>query len=222
MMMRTRRGTGDAQGRGAGPTGRREGGRRGGGGRGGGRRAAAAALVPALLLPRGAANPAGASDAGAAPAVGGPEQAAAVGAPEQAAAALASVVIPGAYWWFVLVPSERRSLARSKRKGAVDEYLNELEEEGGGGRALERWFYTDWLRVRRGMRARAARRAAGAAAPSAQEAARDDADVEKVEGIEDRSSLDGVDDPAFLALDNPLVVAAALIAVGVAAAYAVR
>lgn len=51
------------------------------------------------------------------------------------------------FWWAVLVPSERASVGRSKRMGALGQYLDDLENSEG--RSLERWFYTDWLRQRR-------------------------------------------------------------------------
>lgn len=38
-------------------------------------------------------------------------------------AVLGTVAAAAAYWWLVVVPSERGSLARDKRKGAVGQYL---------------------------------------------------------------------------------------------------
>lgn len=60
---------------------------------------------------------------------------------------LLSVAASAAYWWGVVVPSERASLGRSKRRGAVKAYLDELQ--GDEGRVAERWFYTDWLDQKR-------------------------------------------------------------------------
>lgn len=42
---------------------------------------------------------------------------------------LGATVGAGAYWWYVVVPSERASLARSKRRGSVREYLQELNQD---------------------------------------------------------------------------------------------
>jgi hypothetical protein len=60
--------------------------------------------------------------------------------------------------------AERVSLSRSKRRGPIKEYLDELDAAAGGGdsgdgggggeRGLERWFFTDWLRARRRKGAR--------------------------------------------------------------------
>lgn len=47
-----------------------------------------------------------------------------------------------AYWWLVLVPSERQTLAKAKRKGAVGDYLLQIESQDD--RKLERWFYSNW------------------------------------------------------------------------------
>ena len=157
------------------------------------------------------------------------------GLSQQAVAAILSIVAPGAYWWFVLVPSERRSLARSKRRGAVNEYLTSIEEDGQG-RALERWFYTDWLKVRRGLRDRTRREASSSSLPNSSpddsdrstDTPMDDSstatetDEVKVERIEERSSLDGTEAPAFLSLDNPLIATAIIIALGVLLAYLAR
>lgn len=33
----------------------------------------------------------------------------------------------GAYWWYVVVPTERAAVGRSKRLGALNNYLGELE-----------------------------------------------------------------------------------------------
>eukprot|EP00239_Pterosperma_sp_CCMP1384_P005976 CAMPEP_0197855932 /NCGR_PEP_ID=MMETSP1438-20131217/27534_1 /TAXON_ID=1461541 /ORGANISM="Pterosperma sp., Strain CCMP1384" /LENGTH=204 /DNA_ID=CAMNT_0043471195 /DNA_START=302 /DNA_END=916 /DNA_ORIENTATION=- len=56
---------------------------------------------------------------------------------------LVVTLAPALYWWLVLVPSERQSLAKNKRRGEVKEYLEQIE--GDESRVMERWFYTDWL-----------------------------------------------------------------------------
>ena len=142
-------------------------------------------------------------------------------------AVLASVSLVGGYWWLVLVPSERRSLAKSKRRGEVNEYLNELEEatstsqqSGNQMRALERWFYTDWLEQRRGLKKRRESRStattrADMSTAGNMETGSESEEEKKVRDIEARSSLDGEAQPAFLSLDNPIVLTAVLTAVGV-------
>ena len=115
----------------------------------------------------------------------------------------------------------------------MNEYLTSIEEDGQG-RALERWFYTDWLKVRRGLRDRTRREASSSSLPNSSPDDRstdtpmDDSstvmetDEVKVERIEERSSLDGTEAPAFLSLDNPLIATAIIIALGVLLAYLAR
>lgn len=58
-----------------------------------------------------------------------------------------------AVWWYVLVPSERTNLARSKRTGPLNDYLEDLREEDArsnsslftGQKKVERWLLSDWL-----------------------------------------------------------------------------
>jgi len=50
-----------------------------------------------------------------------------------------------AYWWFALVPTARARLAVNKRTGALRTYLEELKADRTNTRALERWFYSEWL-----------------------------------------------------------------------------
>jgi len=61
------------------------------------------------------------------------------------AGVLLLTVVTGAYWWLVIVPSERASLAKAKRRGGVRSYLDDLEASPTDERQAERWFYTDWL-----------------------------------------------------------------------------
>jgi len=123
-----------------------------------------------------------------------------------AALAVAGVA-PACYWWLVVVPSERRKLAREKRGGGVNEYLADLEASAPEQRQLEKWFYTDWLRKREGRRMR--RRAQNgdvldAASSAASEVASRAASEDEVDP--------GGAEPAFLSLDNPLVATAVLLA----------
>ena len=118
--------------------------------------------------------------------------------------ALASPIGLAAYWWLVLVPQERRALAKSKRRGSLSSYLDELE--GDDSRALERWFYTDWRKKRQEKAERDARRRAsiadaerrGASSPSP-------ADIELE--LEREADAAAAEDPSCLSLDNPDVVA---------------
>ena len=93
------------------------------------------------------------------------------------------------YWWSVLVPSERRSLAKSKRRGALNTYLEELE--GDETRGLERWFYTDYLD----------KRAAKKRTKTASTGMTDREDLVAEDGGEDERD----EEPDFFSLDNPLV-----------------
>jgi hypothetical protein len=74
----------------------------------------------------------------------------------------------GAYWWLSVVPSARRTLAKEKRAGPLNEYLVNLQQNPN--KQLERWFYTDWLQQlqrRQGLtQSAAAKRTAAAAEAS--------------------------------------------------------
>jgi len=56
---------------------------------------------------------------------------------------LAAVALMVVYWWYVLVPNARVTLAVNKKKGNLKEYLAELKQDDSRG--LERWFYSTWL-----------------------------------------------------------------------------
>jgi hypothetical protein len=137
-----------------------------------------------------------------------------------------------AYWWLSVVPSARRTLAKEKRAGPLNQYLNELQEDSG--RELERWFYTDWLRQlqqRQQMaRAAAAKRAAAAAVqPTTLTGSQQQAQQQERQHVpgettpaQPSSSLqdpqtvgaDVEDDkvPSFWSLDNPILATAAILA----------
>jgi cobalamin biosynthesis Mg chelatase CobN len=82
---------------------------------------------------------------------------------------LAAAAGAGAFWWYSLVPTLRRNLAKEKRSGGeVNKYLVEIQSDES--RAVERWFYTDWLqqlRQRQQLAAQAAAKRAAAAAAAA-------------------------------------------------------
>jgi hypothetical protein len=81
---------------------------------------------------------------------------------------LAVTIGAAAYWWWSVVPSARHTLAKEKRKGPLNEYLVELQQNPDRG--VERWFYTDWLRQlqrRQQLAAQAAAKRAAAATNSA-------------------------------------------------------
>lgn len=52
-------------------------------------------------------------------------------------------------WEKVLVPQKRLELSRSKRGGEVKQLLDEIQD-APSERALERWFFSDWLEARNG------------------------------------------------------------------------
>lgn len=61
-------------------------------------------------------------------------------------AIVASIAVPFAAWWFVVVPNRRREIAVSKRRGEVREYLEELAESPEDTRKAEKWMYDRYLR----------------------------------------------------------------------------
>jgi hypothetical protein len=140
------------------------------------------------------------------------------------------------YWWYSVVPSARRTLAKEKRSGPLSEYLQDLQQNPN--KPLEQWFYTDWLRQleRRQQMAKAAaakRATAGSAGPDTnlqQQAAiqgqtemlpqqgqrgpvlqNDSAEVSSKR--EDIASAEAEDDkqPLFWSLDNPILATAAML-----------
>jgi hypothetical protein len=70
-----------------------------------------------------------------------------------------------------VVPSARRTLAKEKRAGPLNEYLVDLQQNPN--KQLERWFYTDWLQQlqrRQELTQSAAAKRAGAAAEASRAA----------------------------------------------------
>lgn len=125
-------------------------------------------------------------------------------------AVLGSAFGLAAYWWYIFVPAERRSLAKEKRRGEVKEYLEEIA--GDESRGLERWFYDDWLK-RKYIRANKVPRVPQATATTAVDADGESAPkatpVPKTTSPADQEVY--VDkEPNFWSFDNPLVTTAAL------------
>jgi len=60
----------------------------------------------------------------------------------------------GLYWWFAVVPSERRRLSQRKRKpeGDIKQYLDDLEKAEANDRKVEKWFYSEWLHKKNGSK----------------------------------------------------------------------
>lgn len=126
-------------------------------------------------------------------------------------------------WWSV-VPAARRTLAKEKRAGPLNEYLVDLQSNAG--KRLERWFYTDWLQQlerRQDMaRAAAAKRVASGAQPDMatekQDPSLQQQYQQRQQGVADdahqnsQSQEDGDKMPAFWSLDNPILATAALLA----------
>lgn len=56
-------------------------------------------------------------------------------------------------WEKILVPQKRLELSRSKRGGEVKQLLDEIEA-APNDRALERWFFSDWIEARSGTQAK--------------------------------------------------------------------
>lgn len=51
-----------------------------------------------------------------------------------------------AVWWNQVIPQKRLEVAKSKRKGEIKDYLDDLREAGEvDEKSFERWLMTDWL-----------------------------------------------------------------------------
>jgi len=138
------------------------------------------------------------------------------------------------YWWLVLVPSERRDLAKNKNKGGLNDYLDDLEKTAVSERKLEKWFYAEWLerraRVQRIASANATKRMAAAQATADGQAATataiaTEADASDIEAAQDAQELakarereieNAIPMPSFFSLDNPIIIALALALFGAA------
>ena len=137
------------------------------------------------------------------------------------------------YWWLVLVPSERRDLAKNKNKGGLNEYLDDLENSEPSERKMEKWFYTEWLerraRVKRIAAVNAAKRAAaarevgqgdGEGAVAVLGSDMDQAEAEEAEAelamAREQEIEKAVPMPSFFSLDNPIIIALTLALFGAA------
>jgi hypothetical protein len=150
---------------------------------------------------------------------------------------LATVGAAG-YWWWSLVPTLRRNLAKEKRQGALNEYLVDLQQNDE--KKLEQWFYTDWLkqlqrRQEMAQRAAAKRAAVGEPGSTQQEQQQQQGEFSPesrsasqivtvadphVKGtadhqgdvpspLEEQQQGDGDKEPFFWSLDNPIMATAA-------------
>ena len=111
---------------------------------------------------------------------------------------LASTVGAGAYWWFVVVPSERAALGREKRKGELRSYLDGLADDKERG--IEKWFYSEWLN-KSWFQAAQRKRAEREAESSAEGTAGETPDQGEYRDVQ----------PRFWSLDNPVVFTGALV-----------
>jgi len=129
---------------------------------------------------------------------------------------LSMTAATAAFWWFSVVPSARRTLAKEKRQGPLNEYL--LELQSNPNKQLERWFYTDWLQqLQRKQDMAAAARAKRAAAASTTEVQQQALEEQRFQqNQEEQQHAETDQQPSFWSLDNPiLATAAALAGVGV-------
>jgi len=124
-----------------------------------------------------------------------------------------STVGPAAYWWLVLVPSERRDLAKNKNKGGLNEYLDELYFSDDGERKLEKWFYTEWLERR--ARVRKLTKKAKTDGELSSVATLTKEEEEEAEKAIEREIENAAPTPNFLSPDNPIIVGISLALLGV-------
>jgi hypothetical protein len=136
---------------------------------------------------------------------------------------LATTAAAGCYWWLVVVPSERGSLARSKRRGPLNEYLDGLESDTSRG--PERWFYSEWLGKRSARRSAVAQSTATAQADKAtSDAQPQEAGLMEPPLKEPTPNPDLMQPafnsptPSFWSLDNPIM--ATMVGLGACAAVA--
>mmetsp|Transcript_31184 Transcript_31184/g.85487 ORF Transcript_31184/g.85487 Transcript_31184/m.85487 type:complete len:223 (+) Transcript_31184:52-720(+) len=64
----------------------------------------------------------------------------------QLATVLLCTLLPFAYWWYIVVPTKRQEVARSKRRGEIREYLEDLSATPATERKAEKWLYDKYLR----------------------------------------------------------------------------
>ena len=53
------------------------------------------------------------------------------------------LILVSLYWWNVVIPAKRTEVAKSKSRGEIKEYLEEIRDDDD--RNFERWFLSDWL-----------------------------------------------------------------------------
>lgn len=118
-----------------------------------------------------------------------------------------------AYWWLVLVPSERRDLAKNKNKGGLNKYLDELYYTDDSERKLEKWFYSEWLERRARVRKMSKKAKEENAESGVATLTKDE--QEEMEMAIEREIENAAPTPNFLSLDNPIIVAISLAFLGV-------
>jgi hypothetical protein len=137
---------------------------------------------------------------------------------------LSAIGATTAYWWFVLVPNARVSLAKNKKTGALRTYLEELKTDDS--RPIERWFFEKWLRkidpetryllrdddVDETVEGASTSPSAAAASPER------DADAPRREPSLEEILRAAKKTPKFWSLDNPVLVGTGL-SIGVAALF---
>jgi hypothetical protein len=53
------------------------------------------------------------------------------------------LILVSLYWWNVVIPAKRTEVAKSKNRGEIKEYLDDIRDDDD--RNFERWFLSDWL-----------------------------------------------------------------------------
>jgi len=53
------------------------------------------------------------------------------------------LILVSMYWWNVVIPAKRTEVAKSKSRGEIKDYLEDIRADDDRG--FERWFLSDWL-----------------------------------------------------------------------------
>lgn len=53
------------------------------------------------------------------------------------------LILVSLYWWNIVIPAKRTEVAKSKNRGEIKEYLDDIRDDND--RNFERWFLSDWL-----------------------------------------------------------------------------
>ncbi len=54
-----------------------------------------------------------------------------------------ALILVSLYWWNIVIPAKRTEVAKSKNRGEIKEYLDDIRDDND--RNFERWFLSDWL-----------------------------------------------------------------------------